>query len=57
MVMILAYGSLETEWRKFGENGKRGENGRKYKNSREIPIDVKLFLDHNQTPEKAAQYE
>jgi hypothetical protein len=51
MVMILAYGSLETEWRKSGENG------RKYKNSREIPIDVKLFLDHNQTAQKTAQTE
>jgi hypothetical protein len=57
MVMILAYGSLETEWRKSGENEKPGENGRKYKNSREIPIDVKLFLDHNQTAQETAQYE
>jgi hypothetical protein len=48
--MILAYGSLETVWR-------RGKGRRKHKNSREIPIDVKLFLDHNQTAEKTAQYE
>jgi hypothetical protein len=50
MVMILAY------W--FAGNGvEKGERKKKAQNSREIPIDVKLFLDHNQTAEKAAQYE
>jgi hypothetical protein len=29
MVMILAYGSLKTEWRKSGENEKPGGTGRK----------------------------
>jgi hypothetical protein len=46
-------GKRKTGWNRE----KTGENGRKYKNSREIPIDVKLFLDHNQTAQKTAQYE